>query len=595
MHLSTRLFVVASVVIPALAFAAGLLSAEDQRPASPEREWRMHGGDAGHTQHSPLAAIDTTNVRAPARSPGPTTRVTRAPRTARRSSATRSWSTACCTPPRPDCTRSHSTPRRAASCGASIPSPLAPAPARSASTAVSSSGATAASGASSTAPARRCSRSTPLPARLVPGFGREGRVDLGEGLGRDLAGAYVRATTPGVVYRDLLILGSAVGEGPGPSAPGHVRAFDVRTGAVRWTFRTIPQPGEYGYDTWPPDAWKTAGGANSWSGLSLDPARGLVFVPTGSPAFDFWGGDRKGANLFGNSLVALRAATGERVWHYQLVHHDLWDRDLPQAPVLARRAAGRPHDRRGRAGDQVRARVRVRPRERRAALRGRGASGPGLGPPGRGDLPGRSRCRGSRRPSRARPSARPTRPTSRPPRTPPSSSGCARCAAPASSCRRAREGTVIFPGFDGGAEWGGSAFDPQTRLLYVNANEMPWILEMREVPKAGALPTGRARLRAALRRVPRRVTPGRSPGPVPVARRARDASGAGRHARDRREGQGRHARLRVPVARRARRGRILRARRARARRPRRERRPARGGPTRTSATTASSTPRATRR
>ena len=136
------------------------------------------------------------------------------------------------------------------------------------------------------------------------------------------------------MYRDLLIMGTRVHEGPGPSAPGHVRAYDVRTGAIRWTFHTIPKPGEPGYETWPPDAWKTAGGANAWSGISVDHARGLVFLPTGSPAWDFWGGDRHGANLFGNCVLALKAATGERVWHYQVVRHDLWDRDLPQAPVL---------------------------------------------------------------------------------------------------------------------------------------------------------------------------------------------------------------------------------------------------------------------
>ena len=108
----------------------------------------------------------------------------------------------------------------------------------------------------------------------------------------------------------------------------------MRTGRIRWTFHTIPHPGEPGYETWPPDAWTRVGGANSWSGLSVDAARGLVFVPTGSAAFDFWGGNRHGANLYANSLIALDAATGEHVWHFQFVHHDIWDRDLPQAPVL---------------------------------------------------------------------------------------------------------------------------------------------------------------------------------------------------------------------------------------------------------------------
>ena len=117
----------------------------------------------------------------------------------------------------------------------------------------------------------------------MPGFGTGGRVDLREGLGRDAAGLFVLSTTPGAVYQDLLILGTRVHEGPGPSAPGHVRAYDVRSGRIRWTFHTIPQPGEHGYDTWPKDAWKTAGGANAWSGISVDHARGSSSSPRALP------------------------------------------------------------------------------------------------------------------------------------------------------------------------------------------------------------------------------------------------------------------------------------------------------------------------
>jgi quinoprotein glucose dehydrogenase len=123
--------------------------------------------------------------------------------------------------------------------------------------------------------------------------------------------------------------------GPGVSSPGHIRAFDVRTGKLRWVFHTIPWPGEFGYDTWPPDAWQRVGGANAWSGITVDQERGLVFLPTGSAAFDFWGGNRHGANLFANCLlVPRRRRPGKRRWHYQFVKHDLWDRDLPAAPVL---------------------------------------------------------------------------------------------------------------------------------------------------------------------------------------------------------------------------------------------------------------------
>ena len=151
--------------------------------------------------------------------------------------------------------------------------------------------------------------------RPIAGFGDSGSVDLGAGLSRDIGDAYLVATSPGAIYKDLLIQGMRVGEEEG-SAPGDVRAYDVRTGAIRWTFHTIPHPGEFGYDTWPAGAWQTAGGANSWAGLSVDTARGIVYVPTGSATHDFYGASRKGANLFANSLLALDAATGKRRWHF---------------------------------------------------------------------------------------------------------------------------------------------------------------------------------------------------------------------------------------------------------------------------------------
>ena len=167
----------------------------------------------------------------------------------------------------------------------------------------------------------------------VSSFGSGGRIDLREGLGRDPSTLSVTMSTPGVVWRDVLIVGSAVSELP-PAAPGDIRGFDVRTGRLLWSFHTIPHPGEPGYDTWPPDAWRTIGGANSWAGLTLDEQRGIVFAPTGSPTFDFYGGDRKGDNLFADTLIALDAKTGRRLWHFQTVRHDLWDRDLPAAPTL---------------------------------------------------------------------------------------------------------------------------------------------------------------------------------------------------------------------------------------------------------------------
>ncbi len=170
--------------------------------------------------------------------------------------------------------------------------------------------------------------------KRIDSFGNGGRIDLRLGLDRDVHNESVTDTTPGIIYRDLLILGSRVGEGPGPAAPGHIRAFDVRSGERRWIFHTIPHPGEAGYETWPPDAWKTMGGVNCWGGMTLDAERGLVFAGTGSASYDHWGGNRIGQDLYANCVLALRAETGALVWHYQVVHHDLWDYDIPCAPNL---------------------------------------------------------------------------------------------------------------------------------------------------------------------------------------------------------------------------------------------------------------------
>ena len=161
-------------------------------------------------------------------------------------------------------------------------------------------------------------------------FGDQGRVAMRTGSPRVQGGP---SGTPGRVFENLFITGSNTGEGYF-SPPGDIRAYDVVTGTLVWTFHTIPRPGEYGYDTWPPDAWKYAGGANNWGEISIDEKRGIAFVPTGSPTHDLFGGDRKGVNLFGNTLLALDARTGRRLWHFQMVHHDLWDYDLAAAPKL---------------------------------------------------------------------------------------------------------------------------------------------------------------------------------------------------------------------------------------------------------------------
>lgn len=168
----------------------------------------------------------------------------------------------------------------------------------------------------------------------ILGFGKSGLVDLREGFGRDPKTlARAQSGTPGKIFENLLILGSGTGESY-MSTPGYLRAFDVLTGELVWTFHTIPLPGEFGYDTWPEDAYQYVGGVNVWGEISVDEKRGIAYFPLGSPTFDYYGADRKGSNLFGNCILALDARTGERIWHYQIVHHDLWDYDLTSAPQL---------------------------------------------------------------------------------------------------------------------------------------------------------------------------------------------------------------------------------------------------------------------
>jgi quinoprotein glucose dehydrogenase len=323
--------------------------------------------------------------------------------------------------------------------------------------------------------------------RPIESFGEGGSASLAEGLDRDVSKLYVLSNTPGAIYKDLLIVGTRVSEGPGPSAPGHIRAYDVRTGRIRWTFRTIPHPNEFGYDTWPPDAYKTLGGANAWSGISVDVRRGLVFLPTGSAAFDFWGGNRHGANLFANCVLALKADTGERAWHYQLVRHDLWDRDPPAAPVLLTLIRdGQPVDAVAQVTKSGHVFVFNRdtgepmfPIEERPV------------PPS--DLKGEQAWPTQPLPLAPPPFARQQLTEADLTDISPDSQ-----AAVLAQFKKIRsggqfvppstQGTVIFPGFDGGGEWGGSSWDQQAGLLYVNSNEMPWILTMVELQRSSGDP-----------------------------------------------------------------------------------------------------------
>ncbi len=320
--------------------------------------------------------------------------------------------------------------------------------------------------------------------RLISDFGSVGRVDLRDGLDRDVFFLYVTATTPGIIYQDLLILGSSVGEGPGPTAPGHIRAFDVRTGKRRWIFHTIPHPGEPGYETWPSNAWKTVGGANCWAGFALDQKRGLVFAGTGSPAYDHYGGNRPGQNLFANCVLALRARTGERVWHFQVVHHDLWDYDIASPPNLVTVL------RDGHPVDAVAQATKVG----HLFLFDRETGEPLFPveerPVPASDIPGEKSW--------------PTQPF---PLRPPAyakqefTAGEATDISPTANqqvrerLREMRTGgvfippglkpSVALPQFNGGTDWGGAAFDPETHTLYVNnSNEAEWISMVRSQPPA---------------------------------------------------------------------------------------------------------------
>ena len=319
---------------------------------------------------------------------------------------------------------------------------------------------------------------------LIKTFGDGGRVDLRRGLGRPPEEMSISSTSPGIVYKDLLIMGSIVSETL-PAAPGDIRAYDARTGKLRWTFHTIPHPGEFGYNTWPKDAWRYIGGANNWAGMSLDEKRGLVFVPTGSAAFDFYGANRKGDDLFANTLLALKAETGERVWDFQAVHHDLWDRDFPAPPDLV---TVRRNDREVDAVAQITKSGHVFLFDR--------DTGKPLFPIEERPVPatevdGEATASTQPLPLKPPPFARQIFTSDMVTERTPEAH-----AAVLARLREVRsagqfvppsfEGTVVFPGFDGGGEWGGAAFDPATGLLYVNANEMAWILRLVKAPVGGA-------------------------------------------------------------------------------------------------------------
>jgi quinoprotein glucose dehydrogenase len=324
---------------------------------------------------------------------------------------------------------------------------------------------------------------------LIDGFGVAGAIEMTADLGRDIGEATIVSPTPAVVFEDLLITTSKPDEGPISAAPGHIRAYDCRTGKLRWVFHTIPHPGEFGYDTWPEDSWKKAGGANCWGGISIDHERGLAFLSTGSPTFDFWGGDRIGANLFGNSILCLDAATGKRVWHYQTVHHDLFDYDLVCAPNL------------------VTVLYKGEPRDAIAQISKTGwvflldrETGEPLYPIEERPVP-QSTVPGEQ--------SWPTQPyvTEPPPfgRQYFSPDDIANLSpeshdylvnerlkdvllAPMFTPPMLDKEVIALPGYHGGANWGGASWVQESGVLFVNHNEIPWSLKLVRAPEGADYP-----------------------------------------------------------------------------------------------------------
>src|SRR5215472_14575757 len=308
---------------------------------------------------------------------------------------------------------------------------------------------------------------------VISSFGRDGRIDLHQDLGRDPEKQSVSLTSPGIVYKDLLIVGGRESESL-PASYGDIRAYDTRSGTLRWTFHTIPRPGEYGYETWPRDAWTYTGAANNWAGMSIDLKRGIVYAPTGSAADDFYGANRTGDNLFANCLLALDAATGKRIWHFQAVRHDIWDRDFPSPPALV------TVKRDGKLVDAV-----AQTSKQGFVFLFDRTNGKPLFPmevrkyPS-SPVPGERASATQPLPRRPAPFARQLLTEELLTNRTPAAHQWA-----LEQFRKFRSNgqfvpfsvgsdTVIFPGFDGGAEWGGPAVDPEAGIIYINSNDVAW-------------------------------------------------------------------------------------------------------------------------
>ncbi len=329
----------------------------------------------------------------------------------------------------------------------------------------------------------------PATGEPIKSFGDNGRIDLRMGLGPNGERAFLSMTSPGVIYRDTIIVGFRTGETV-PAAPGDVRAFDVRTGKLRWTFHTIPHPGEFGYETWPKDAWQRLGGANVWSGLVLDEKRGIVYGATGSAVNDFYGGDRLGDNLFANTLLALDARTGKRLWHFQGVHHDILDRDFPAPPVLLDvRHQGKKVPALAQPTKQgflfVLDRVSGRP-----LFPIEEHSYPQTNVPGEVTSPTQPRA------LVPEPYARQVLTADMLTRRTPEMHAWALeqfrqfvSNGPFAPLTTGKQ-TIVFPGYDGGAEWGGVAADPHRGIVFINSNDVAWtggLIDSSAMRGAGAI------------------------------------------------------------------------------------------------------------
>jgi glucose dehydrogenase len=323
--------------------------------------------------------------------------------------------------------------------------------------------------------------------RPASGFGQGGFVDLRQGVADKFPSSGYGMTSPPAVYKNFVICGSFLADGTPRGPSGDVRAFDARTGKLAWRFHTVPREGEFGNETWEKDSWRDRGGANMWSIPSVDVERGIVYVPLTSPAYDYYGGDRKGANLFGDSLVALDAATGRRLWHFQLVHHNIWDYDLPAQPNLVTLLRG---------GRSVPAVVQVTKMGFTFVfdrVTGKPLFEIEERPVPASEVPGEQ--------------AHPTQPF---PLKPPPYARQAMSrdeltdVTPESRafCEKLIDGavlgsiytpiglkpTVLFPGTNGGANWGGASFDPETYTLYVNSMDVGMVFRMVERPEGSDLP-----------------------------------------------------------------------------------------------------------